>query len=180
MGRNHGKKTDHVEQAKLVFEVNEIDPNRYRFIQSNIFDVDFKTLGQFDVVLCLGLMYHITRHIELMQRIAQVNSYVLIIDTRLSTLPGSLMELRRESIEDHRNAIDSGLIMVPTKQAVIDMAEETGYHVVVMAPTMQQETSTRDSRSASAVSSAPGKPISPRCAPPSNRAEDTPTARCHF
>jgi len=72
----------HVDQANFVFETKGIDPRRYRFERHNLFDLDFSGLGRFDIVLCLGLLYHVNKPIELFEKIAMVNSDLLLIDTR--------------------------------------------------------------------------------------------------
>lgn len=134
----------HFDQASFVFKAKDIDPAKYTFVHDNIFDVDFARYGTFDVVLCLGIMYHITRHTELFEKISAVNTDVLLVDTRISTAEGSLMELRRESTEDHRNAVKSGLVMFPSRRAVIDMAEEVGYRVAVLKPDFTPGRATHD------------------------------------
>jgi tRNA (mo5U34)-methyltransferase len=134
----------HFDQARFVFEAKEIDPARFTFVHGNIFDVDFRPFGSFDLVLCLGIMYHITRHTELFGKISAVNSDLLLIDTRISTMPGSVLELRRESTEDHRNAVGSGLVMFPSRQAVIDMACDVGYRVAVLKPEFEASRATHD------------------------------------
>ena len=130
----------HVDQANFVFEVKEVQRGRYDFIVDNLFQVDFREFGSFDVVLCLGLMYHISKHVELMEKISEVNDDVLLIDTVLSRARGSFLELRRENIEkDFRAAVDRRLVMHPTKQAVRDLVEEFGYSVVTLEPDFRDE-----------------------------------------
>jgi SAM-dependent methyltransferase len=134
----------HFDQASFVFKAKDIDPARYTFVHGNIFEVDFAKYGPFDIVLCLGIMYHITRHTELFEKISRVNTDVLLVDTRISTSPDSILEIRRESIEDHRNAVESGLVMFPSRQAVIDMAGEVGYQVAVLKPQFTDGTHSHD------------------------------------
>jgi hypothetical protein len=49
-------------------------PNMYVAIQ----------VGCFDIVLCLGLMYHISKHVELMEKISEVNDDVPLINITLA------------------------------------------------------------------------------------------------
>jgi 2-polyprenyl-3-methyl-5-hydroxy-6-metoxy-1,4-benzoquinol methylase len=76
-----GRQT-HIDQANLVFEVKGVDPSRYRFECGNILDFDYRAVEPFDVVLCLGVLYHIHKPTSLLERIAEVNTDVLIIDTK--------------------------------------------------------------------------------------------------
>jgi SAM-dependent methyltransferase len=124
----------HVDQANFVFEVNEIDDDRYDFVAGNLFDVDLRRFGTFDIVLCLGLMYHISKHVHLMEKISEVNSDVLLIDTTLSTLPGSYLEIRHDRLEKPRHAVDYELVMHPTWEAVHDLVRQFGYSAVALEP----------------------------------------------
>jgi tRNA (mo5U34)-methyltransferase len=124
----------HIDQANFVFEVEGVDRSRYDFVAGDLFGVDFREFGRFDVVLCLGLMYHVSKHVELMEKISEVSDDVLLIDTALSMLPGPRFELRRERLEDPRMAVDHELVMVPTWEAVLALAQQFGYRVAALKP----------------------------------------------
>jgi len=127
----------HVDQSEFVFEVNEVEQSRYDFVAGDIFKTALPEFGSFDIVLCLGLMYHVSKHMDLMERIDSVNTDLLVIDTSLSTAPGSFLELYREpseSLEDPRMAVDHALVMRPTQEAVRDLAEHFGYSVAMLRP----------------------------------------------
>ncbi len=72
----------HIDQANLVFAAKGVDPARYRFEQGDVFTHDFG--GGFDVVLCLGLMEHVAKPVELIERMAASGAELLVIDTALS------------------------------------------------------------------------------------------------
>jgi 2-polyprenyl-3-methyl-5-hydroxy-6-metoxy-1,4-benzoquinol methylase len=84
----------HVDQADLVFDAKGIDPARYRFETGNIFTHRFPE--HFDVILCLGLMYHISKPVELFEIMASVSPELLLIDTAVSLIPSSVFRLARE------------------------------------------------------------------------------------
>jgi predicted nicotinamide N-methyase len=130
----------HVEQANFVFQTREIDSRRYNFACGNLFDTTLNRFGQFDVVLCLGIFYHITKHIPLLESISAANTDVLLIDTRISMLPGSVLQLRREPTEDPWHSADYELVMDPTRRAVVEMAQEFKYAVAVLKPEFKNET----------------------------------------
>lgn len=142
-----GRQT-HVDQANFVFEVKEIRDDGYRFIRGNIQEMDLRQFGQFDIVLFLGLMYHINRPVEIMEQIASVSKDFLIIDTVISGMEGSLFELRRELTEDPRNSLDYELVMVPTADAVHDLATEFGYSVGTLTPRFRNRKGENDYRGA--------------------------------
>jgi SAM-dependent methyltransferase len=121
----------HVDQANLVFEAKGVDPDRYRFEQANIFS--HPVAGDFDVVLCLGLMYHVAKPTELFEVMARSGADILVIDTRVSNAPGTFLEIRRESLDDPRNAVDYEMIFFPTRHAVGALARQFGYRTVPLA-----------------------------------------------
>lgn len=57
------------------------DPDTYRFLCGDIFDVLGQKDFEVDVVLCLGYMYHTYRHTELLYRIRQINPKFLMMDS---------------------------------------------------------------------------------------------------
>jgi SAM-dependent methyltransferase len=124
----------HIDQANFVFKVNEIEENRYKFVVGNIFDLDLLQFGNFDIVFCLGFFHHVSKHMVLLEKIAQVNSDILLLDTRVSRIPGAYMVIQYESTEVSVNALDYSLTMVPTKRAVFGMAEQFGYTAVMLRP----------------------------------------------
>jgi tRNA (mo5U34)-methyltransferase len=129
----------HVDQANFVFEAKEVERDRYDFFLGDLFETDLQRFVTFDVVLCLGLMCHVSKHVELMEKISEVNNDVLVIDTTLSVAAGSILELRREDTKGFRTAVDRALVMHPTKQAVRDLVEEFGYSVSVLEPLFRNE-----------------------------------------
>lgn len=121
----------HVDQSNLVFEAKGVDPTRYTFALGNVLDYPFGE--QFDIVLCLGLMYHVSKPIELFEMMNGVGAQIIVLDTAVSLVPGSVFEVRHEGLVDPRMAVDYGLVLVPSRQAVIEVARLFGYHCVPLA-----------------------------------------------
>jgi SAM-dependent methyltransferase len=133
----------HVEQANLVFEAKGVEQERYRFEEANIFTHDFSE--KFDIVLCLGLMYHISKPVELFEIMDKVNAEMVVIDTSVSFAPSSFFEVSRDrNMEDPRNAIDYEIVLVPTRGAVIELASQFGYKTVPLAHNMTDYTGMHD------------------------------------
>jgi SAM-dependent methyltransferase len=122
----------HVDQANFVFEASDVDPSRYQFVVDNVFTHDMSTHGPFDVVLCLGLLYHVSKPVELFEIMSAQNTDILVVDTRVSIAPGSAFEIHSESIDDPDNAIDYELVMLPTRRAVLDVAKQFGYKAEIL------------------------------------------------
>jgi SAM-dependent methyltransferase len=124
----------HIDQANFIFEVNKISSERYKFVHADIFDLDYARLGPFDVVLCLGLLYHISKPVELFDRINATGADIVVVDTALSLAPGTYLEIRYESPEIPPNAFGNPMVMYPTAQAVIELLRQIGYSARVLKP----------------------------------------------
>jgi SAM-dependent methyltransferase len=137
----------HVDQANFVFEVEGIEKDRYDFIESDFFAMDVREFGRFDIVLCLGLMYHVSKHMNLMEKISEVNDDVLLIDTALAKLPGPYFAVRRgDRLDEPRSAVDHELVMVPTWEAVRELVSEFQYESVVLKPRFESYEGSKDYR----------------------------------
>jgi 2-polyprenyl-3-methyl-5-hydroxy-6-metoxy-1,4-benzoquinol methylase len=135
----------HVDQAELVFEAKDIDPARYRFETGNIFTHSFPE--KFDVILCLGLMYHISKPMELFEVMTSVSPELMLIDTTVSLIPASVFRIAREdSLENPRNAIDHEVVLIPSRQAVLDLAGQFGFHGAILAHNITDYTGMEDYR----------------------------------
>ena len=95
----------HIDQANLIFEAKRVDPARYQFTVGNVVASPWPA-GDFDVVLCLGLLYHISKPMELMERISYVNNDLLVVDTEIIDVGGSYWRSQRESLKDPSHAVD--------------------------------------------------------------------------
>lgn len=130
----------HIEQARFIFDVKRIAKERYDFRCGNIFDLLNDDLGKFDIVLCLGLMYHISKHMTLLERVSAINTDLLVIDTDLSMMRTSVLQIRKESLENPVNAIDYELVLHPTRAALLDMVQQFHYRTVVLRPSFSDYT----------------------------------------
>jgi SAM-dependent methyltransferase len=122
----------HIDHANLVFEAAGIDNDRYRFEEGNV--LELSPDPTFDIVLCLGLLYHVAKPVDLFEVMAEAQ--MLVIDTEVSLLPGSAFEVGHEDLEDRKSAIDYELVLWPTRQAVMDLASQFDFKSVPLALTM--------------------------------------------
>jgi len=136
----------HIDQANFIFEVKGINKNRYFFKCGNVFDILNKDIGEFDVVFCLGLLYHISKPVTLLENISNINTDLILIDTLHSRRVGSIYEIRKESLEEPRNAIDYELVFIPTIAAVFDLVHQFGYCSVMLTPNFTDYTGASDYR----------------------------------
>ncbi|WP_017593078.1 class I SAM-dependent methyltransferase [Nocardiopsis potens] len=139
-------RASHVEQARFVFRARGVPPERYRFRRADVERYDPAEDGPFDVVLLLGLLYHLARPVEVLERIAALEPEAIVIDTALSRAPGAFLELHRESPEVPHNALRDSLVLVPTAQAVLELAALAGYQARMLAPDFTDHTGAEDYR----------------------------------
>lgn len=126
-----------VEAAEKNIESLGIARDRYRFEIGDIFERSDVFDTSFDVVLCLGFLYHTARHAELLQLMRNTGAQTVVIDTGLIPQPGNFCAIRRE-IVDHpamghsATGVYDGHILValPTKQALTMMLQHFGYEVM--------------------------------------------------
>jgi tRNA (mo5U34)-methyltransferase len=128
-----GRQT-YIDQAELIFEASGIDSNRYRFLVGDLFELDFESEQPFDVVLCLGLLYHVSKPMSLLERISAWNTDLLVIDTNLSLLPSAYFRVDEERPENPLTAVDHVVVFVPTRRAVAKLVREVGYSVAMLRP----------------------------------------------
>ncbi len=121
---------EYIDQAKLVFEARRIAPERYHFQCGDIFT---SALGRdFDLVLCLGVLGHTDRPVELFELIAASGARLVVLDTNVSRARSSLFETTR--LYDSRDVVGDGLVLVPSRQAVADLAGRHDFDTVALAP----------------------------------------------
>ena len=94
-----------IDKAQETFGFYGQDPETYRFVCGDLFEVLAHEKFDVDVVLCLGYLYHTYRHTELLYRLHDLAPQHLIVDTMV--VPGTQPTLRiyREpDSEDIRSA----------------------------------------------------------------------------
>jgi tRNA (mo5U34)-methyltransferase len=124
----------HVDQAEFVFECNNIARDRYSFLCGNLFELDVEALGSFDIVLCLGLLYHVSKPVELLEILSPINTDILVIDTELTPVPGRWIRVRKEPLDVARAAVDYEIVFCPNREVVLDLVRQFGYSAIVLKP----------------------------------------------
>lgn len=120
---------DYVEQAQLVFEAKDVDPSRYSFREGDVFACE---LGDgFDLVLCLGLLAHVCKPVELFELMAGTGAELIVIDTEVSRARSSLFEVSR--LYNTNDVAGDGLVLVPSRAALTDLAARFGFATVPLA-----------------------------------------------
>jgi tRNA (mo5U34)-methyltransferase len=139
-------KESNVAQARFVFDTLEVDRERYEFVVGSALDLDVCVPGSFDIVLLLGLLYHVSSPVSLLRDVSERNDDLLVIDTALSRLPGACFVLKRGEVEHTISKRVDSLVMHPTRGAVEMMAAECGYRSVTLKPRFTSYESSGDYR----------------------------------
>jgi SAM-dependent methyltransferase len=132
-----------IEQAELVFEAKGVDRTRYRFAQGNVLQHDFAE--RFDVVLCLGMMDQVAKPVELFELMMRAGAEIIVIDTVISRARSSFFEVSR--LNDPRNAVEYEMVLIPTREAVVELAGLFGFQSVPLAHEISDWTGMTDYRS---------------------------------
>ncbi|HEX3911308.1 MAG TPA: methyltransferase domain-containing protein [Solirubrobacteraceae bacterium] len=129
-----------VDQAELVFEAKGIERSRYRFERGNVFEHD---LGErFDVVLCLGLLDHVAKPVELFELMSAVAPELLVIDTEISRSRMSVFEL--DKLYNRDNVVDYETVLIPSRLALSQLASQFGFETKALPQDMTDYTGMRD------------------------------------
>ena len=137
----------HIDKANFVFDVKDIDKSKYKFYCENVYDIDFKKLGVFDIVICLGFFHHVNKHIELLEKISEVNSDLFLLETRVNRIPGTFVHILDDVDSNHfANSINYSLTMFPSKKAVLSMVKMFGYNSLIINPQKEHKAVFKDYR----------------------------------
>lgn len=122
---------DLVELARENLAFYGVDPSRYRFVRRDLFR-HLEDVGQVDVVFCFGILYHVTDHLRLLTGIALTDPLAVLLDTKVSQLPGTVVELR-SPLGDSPVPVGSNAIEgYPTRGALDAMVASLGWEATYL------------------------------------------------
>lgn len=124
-----------VEQARFIADVIGMDGVEYG--EMHACDVSRAALGEYDVTLFLGLLYHIAKPIEALERLYDVTRTWAVVDTTVARadVPDGVPVLKLEEDVVHEQNFSDGLALVPSKSAVPLMLKHVGFREVFWVPT---------------------------------------------
>ncbi|MEL6349089.1 MAG: methyltransferase domain-containing protein [Myxococcota bacterium] len=129
-----------VKQGKLYWKHGGfLPPEQYQIVQGNVLDPKLwsriREQAPFDVTLCAGLLYHLPDYRQLMAWIAAVTREAIIIDTRVTDQPETLIEepgdLGFNAIEATRSKI------VPNYRELFKHLKSLGFTLTRIKPTFE-------------------------------------------
>ena len=122
--------TRNIEQANFILRLTGLDGIEYRVV--NAYDICEKEIGKFDITFFLGLLYHVDKPIDALERLYDVTRLFSVIDTTLarSSIPANIPVLKIEEDIVHDQNVSNKIAMVPSKSAVPLMLKHVGFREV--------------------------------------------------
>ena len=125
-----------VDNANRTFADKEIAQSRFRFIHADAHEALRDGVGSFDVVMCLGFLYHTLRYVELFAGIRATGARHVIIDTRVSLDKNPVVRVYRNRVEPESMAVEDrysyqgkSLVGSPSMSALKRMLASYGYRI---------------------------------------------------
>jgi predicted nicotinamide N-methyase len=123
-----------VAHAKETLQGYGCAPSTFEFIQDDIFNYLKAPGEQFDVVLCLGFLYHTYRHPELFALIKQRSPKYVVVDTGIFRSPRMACSVTRDDVSREQAAASDETghqgqvyVGVPSRALLEDMATHFGF-----------------------------------------------------
>jgi hypothetical protein len=134
-------RASHVADARLINQV--LGHDQLRFEQSDIFDLDTDALGQFDVVLMLGLLYHLENPVGALRIARALCRTMFVIETQVvpgisgmvdygsyrfvRPLTGSFGMVDESAETDGPEASVTGVCLIPNVEGLVWLLHKVGF-----------------------------------------------------
>lgn len=113
-----------IEQANLIRTITGVENVRYEAL--DFWDMTPQKLGTFDVVLNLGILYHLAEPLRALQLTRAMARDVILLDTTINSSADSIVRMRWEEPLDIRDAFTPGVVAHPSKSAIELMLRHVG------------------------------------------------------
>jgi SAM-dependent methyltransferase len=143
-----------VRRATLIRDHFGVDAERLRFERANVLELDTQRLGTFDVVLVLGLIYHLENPVGALRTARALTRGTAVVESQLTAhdepirlgwgetgvfreSPGhwaTVLEPAEQQLDDGNPLASFGGIvsLVPNRAALLEAMEVAGFHDVRM------------------------------------------------
>lgn len=96
-------------------------------VVGDFMSIDLDRLGTFDVVLFLGVLYHVRHPLLALEKLARITREVLVIETEAVALPGFEHHAFCEFFESNELNSDVSNWWAPNRRAVVAMSRAAGF-----------------------------------------------------
>lgn len=139
------------QRARLMVRLTGLDQVTVR--ECNLFELSSRTDGQFDVVLFLGILYHLSDPVGALQLARSLSRGVCVVEAQvaravppLDCLWGNAAPRQGSAIalvpSDEGHAVGLPVALVPTLAALVDLLHAVGFNDLVQAvatPDLQEQ-----------------------------------------
>jgi tRNA (mo5U34)-methyltransferase len=112
--------------------------SRVQTVVADFMNTDVKEVGNFDVVLFLGVLYHMKYPLEALERLAALTREVAVIETEAVFLPGLEDHAFCEFFEKEELQNDPTNWWAPNEKALIGMCRAAGFRHVTVVPKLSR------------------------------------------
>ncbi len=117
--------------GKRGFDVaHELRRSGVRAVVADFMETDLEALGTFDVVLFLGVLYHMQNPLEALKRLATVTGDVAVIETQAMAVPGLEGRALCQFFESNELNYDVSNWWAPNRRALEGMCRAAGFRRV--------------------------------------------------
>ena len=105
-----------IEEANLLKSI--VGTNNVQFTLLDFWDMNPNELGQFDIVLNLGFLYHVATPLEALALTRRMARHHILLDTAVYPSEAFAIHLKWEEPFDIRMAVHEGIVGLPTRSAI--------------------------------------------------------------
>jgi tRNA (mo5U34)-methyltransferase len=122
-----------IEQAQFVARLIDLKNADYRVM--NAYDMSHRALDSFDITFFIGILYHLDKPKEALERLYDVTGKFAVIDTALSNLKVPLLRLQEDDVSYYHNqSYGNSFALIPSEAAVPMMLKSVGFREVYRVP----------------------------------------------
>ncbi len=122
-----------IEQAQFVSRLVDLKNVDYQVM--NAYDMSRNLLDSFDITFFIGILYHLDKPKEALERLYDVTGKFAVIDTALSDLQLPLLRLQEDDVSYYHNQSHAnGFALIPSEAAVPMMLKSAGFREVYRVP----------------------------------------------
>jgi tRNA (mo5U34)-methyltransferase len=125
---------DYVEQATLVRDALGIAPAQLEYRQMDLYNLSRREVGEFDLVLMLRILHHLSHPLWALQRIREICRTYLVLDVKLMRQDQPVLYLAVQDEEGLLGGVGCGLRLRPTRSALELMLRESGFTDIQAVP----------------------------------------------
>lgn len=114
-------------RAENIAQASMRYPN-LKFVVHNVEDLCLKQFGNYDLVFCVGLLYHLENPFLAIRNLFTVNNKILVVETRIAPFNGQFLFFHEESPD-----VDQGInycALIPSESCFIKILYKAGYPYV--------------------------------------------------